>query len=64
MKKSTRYLILTVIWALGSWAWIANVMRDAEVGTLNGFHITAAVCSIICVVLNLLVYFRVHKTEK
>ena len=64
MKKSTPYLILTVIWVLGAWAWIANVMRNVEVGTLNGFHITAAVCSIICVVLNLFLYLRIHKKEK
>ncbi len=64
MKKSTFYLILAVIWALGAWAWIANVMRCAGDGTLNGFHIVAAVCSVICVALNLVIYFRKHKEEK
>lgn len=64
MKKSMSYLILTVIWALGSWAWIANVMRHAQTGTLNWLHIVTAVCSVICAVLNLLLYFRKREEEK
>ena len=64
MKKSMSYLILTVIWSLGSWAWIANLMRYAGAGTLNGFHIVAAVGSVICAVLNLFIYFRMRKKEK
>ena len=64
MRKPTIYLVLAVIWALGAWAWIANVMRHAGAGTLNGFHIVAAVCSVICVVLNLFIYFRMRKKEK
>lgn len=63
MKKSTFYLILAVIWALGTWAWIANVLRCAETDTLNGFHIVTAVCSVICVALNLVIYFRRRKEE-
>lgn len=64
MRKPTIYLVLAVIWALGAWAWIANVMRNAGAGTLNGFHIVTAVCSAICVVLNLFIYFRMRKKEK
>ncbi len=63
MKRGV-YLLLAVIWALGAWAWIANVMRYAETGTLNGFHVVTAVCSVVCVVLNLLIYFRASKKEK
>ena len=66
MKKvrTEAYLLLAVIWGLGAWAWIANVMRYAGAGTLNGFHVVAAVCSVICVVLNLFIYFRMRKKEK
>lgn len=66
MKKVRKeaYLLLAVIWGLGAWAWIANVMRYAGAGTLNGFHVVAAVCSVICVVLNLFIYFRMRKKEK
>lgn len=64
MKKSTTYLILAVIWALGSWAWIANVMRYAKAGAPNSFHAAAAACSGVCAVLNLFIYFQVHKKEK
>lgn len=64
MRKPTIYLVLAVIWALGAWAWIANLMRYAGAGTLNGFHIVTAVCSVICVVLNLFIYFRMRKKEK
>ena len=66
MKKVRKevYLLLAVIWGLGAWAWIANVMRYAGAGTLNGFHVVAAVCSVICVVLNLFIYFRKRKEEK
>lgn len=64
MRKPTIYLVLAVIWALGAWAWISNVMRYAGAGTLNGFHIVTAVCSVVCVVLNLLIYFRMRKKEK
>ena len=63
MKRGA-YLLLAVIWALGAWAWIANVMRYAETGTLNGFHVVTAVCSVVCAVLNLLIYFRAGKKEK
>ena len=63
MKRGV-YLLLAVIWALGAWAWIANVMRCAETGMLNGFHILTAVCSVICVVLNLFIYFQMGKKEK
>lgn len=54
---------MAVIWALGAWAWIANVLRCAETDTLNGFHIVTAVCSVICVALNLVIYFRKRKEE-
>ena len=64
MKKSTAYILLTVIWALGTWAWTANVMSDAKSGTLNGFRIAAAVCSAICAALNFSIYFRMRKKEK
>ena len=66
MKKAKKevYLLLAVIWGLGAWAWTANVMRYAGAGTLNGFHIVAAVGSVICAVLNLFIYFRMRKKEK
>lgn len=62
--KKEVYLLLAVIWGLGAWAWIANVTRYAGTGMLNGFHVVAAVCSVICVVLNLFIYFRMRKKEK
>ena len=64
VKKGFYYLLMSVIWALGTLAWAGSLVKDAEAGALNGFHIVAAVCSVICVVLNLVVYFRARKQEK
>lgn len=64
MKKSTPYLILTVIWALGAWAWAANVMRYARAGTMNGFHIVTVIASVVCCILNLVIYFQLRKEKK
>lgn len=62
--KKGLYLLMAVIWALGTLAWAGCLVKEAETGTLNGFHIVVAVCSVICVVLNLVVYFRARKQEK
>lgn len=64
MKRKEVYLLLAVIWGLGAWAWTANLMRYAQAGTMNGFHIFIAIGSGICCLLNLLIYFRVRKKEK
>lgn len=62
VKKGV-YLLMAVIWALGTLAWAVCLVKEAEAGTLNGFHIVTAVCSVICVVLNLVIYFRKRKEE-